>query len=154
MLRNRRTLVLTTAVLAIAVAFGVAFAQTPYQGLLAGVLADIKSDSPWGIISTEATYDTWQAEAAFFLDVRTPEEYEAGHIPGAVNVPLETIPNNIDKLPESQNALVIVYCKSGWRANLGMMTMRLLGYENAKGYNDSWLGWTEAEYPVKEGMEP
>lgn len=151
---NRRTVVLIAAAVAIAIAFGAAVAQTPYQSLLSGVLDGINSDSPWGIIGTEATFDSWQAEAATFIDVRTPEEYEAGHIPGAINVPLETVPENVDKLPQDEDTFLIVYCKSGWRANIGMVTLRLLGYSNTKGYKDSWLGWTDAGHPVKEGSQP
>lgn len=53
-------------------------------------------------------------EAVTLIDVRTPEEYGQGHIPGAVLVPLDTI-KEIKKLPGSEGR-VIIYCRSGKRS--------------------------------------
>ena len=46
------------------------------------------------------------------LDVRTPEEYNAGHIEGAINVSHNTIQENLIKLSQYKNSTVIVYCRS------------------------------------------
>ena len=154
-MKNHRLIVIVLgAALAITLVAGVASAQTPYESLFKGVLDQLKDDTPWGIVEVEGAFDLWTAEAAFFLDVRTSDEYEAGHIPGAILVTLETLPENFDKLPEDKDALIVVYCKSGWRGSIGMMTLRLFGYVNAKGFNGSWLAWTEAGHPTTEGTTP
>ena len=153
-MRNNKLVVVLGAVLAIALMVGVASAQTPYESMLKGALDQLKADSPWGKIEVEGAFELWEAGAAFFLDVRTSEDYEAGHIPGATLVTLETLPENLDKLPEDKDALIIVYCKSGWRASIGMVTLRLFGYVNAKGFDGSWLAWTEAGHPTAEGTAP
>ncbi|MBI3961815.1 MAG: rhodanese-like domain-containing protein [Deinococcus sp.] len=121
-----------------------------FTGYLSGVLASLKADSPWGKIDTEDLADLIELQLPFFLmDVRTPEEYAQGFIPGAVNIPLDTLPENLDRLPVDRNTLVVVYCKTGWRANLGMYTMRLLGYTNTKGYEGSFQAWQGAGLPVQ-----
>ena len=142
------------AVLAISLVASIASAQTPYESMLTEVLEQLKDDTPWGKIEVAGAFELWEAEAAVFLDVRSSEEYEAGHIPGAILVTLETLPENLDLLPVDKDALIIVYCKSGWRASIGMVTMRLLGYVNAKGFDGSWLAWVEAEHPITEATAP
>lgn len=49
------------------------------------------------------------------VDVRTPEEYQKGHIPGAINVPVETPQLITEKIPD-KNETIFVYCLSGGRA--------------------------------------
>lgn len=64
------------------------------------------------------------------LDVRTQEEYDAGHIPGAILVPNETI---IDKQPEllpDLNAEILVYCRSGNRSAQAAKKLIAIGYTN------------------------
>jgi rhodanese-related sulfurtransferase len=118
------------------------------------VLAGLKADKPWGKIVVDGAHELWQVKAATFIDVRTPSEYEQGHIPGAINIPLETLPDNVVKLPKDMDTLIVVYCKSGWRASIGMVTMRQLGYVNSKGFDGSWLAWIDASHPVKKGSKP
>lgn len=83
---------------------------------------------------------------AVVVDVRTPGEYEAGHIEGAINVPLDTIAQNLDKFPTDKP--VIVYCASGHRAGMATSALRALGYSNVRAHSPGWRGWTAAEEPV------
>ena len=64
------------------------------------------------------------------LDVRTQEEYDAGHIPGAILIPNETI---VDKQPEllpDLNAEILVYCRSGNRSAQAAKKLIAIGYTN------------------------
>jgi len=64
------------------------------------------------------------------LDVRTPEEFRDGHIPGAVNVPNETITaEEIPELPD-KDRLILVYCRSGNRSKQASEKLVTLGYTN------------------------
>ena len=62
------------------------------------------------------------------LDVRTPEEFAAGHIPGALNIPNETIgTDEIPQLPEKEQR-IYVYCRSGNRSKQAAEKLVALGY--------------------------
>ena len=79
------------------------------------------------------------------LDVRTPEEYLEGHIPGAINVPNEEIGTaEISELPD-KSQLILVYCRSGRRSKEASKKLAGLGYTNIVefgGIND-WNGEIE-----------
>ena len=78
------------------------------------------------------------------LDVRTPEEFADKHIPGAVNIPNETISTEeIPELPD-KDQLILVYCRSGNRSKQASEKLAALGYTNIVefgGIND-WPGET------------
>lgn len=148
---EKKRFILVMGVLAMLLASAV---STTALEPISDVLQELKADKPWGKVLVDGAKELFDLEAATFIDVRTPDEYAAGHIPGAVNVPLETIPDNLGKLPMDKDTLIVAYCKSGWRASLGMTTLRLLGYSNTKGFDGSWLAWTAAKHPVKEGSQP
>lgn len=76
------------------------------------------------------------------LDVRTQEEFEDGHIPGAFNIPNEAIgTGGIAELPDKEQ-LILVYCRSGNRSKQASKKLVALGYTNIVefgGIND-WTG--------------
>ena len=72
------------------------------------------------------------------VDVRTPAEYRAGHIPGAVNIDYREIgerPPQVDR-----DALVVTYCRSGARASRAQATLERMGFENVVNFGGvaSW----------------
>ena len=69
----------------------------------------------------------------FIVDVREPEEYAAGHIEGAVNIPLRELMRHLDELPDSRTAPILVYCHSQKRATHALVILHELGY--LKAYN-------------------
>lgn len=96
------------------------------------------------ITASEAA-DMMQKETGYIiLDVRTEEEYEEKHIPGAICIPNETIgTEEIEALPD-KNQLIMVYCRSGNRSKKAAEKLVKLGYTNIVefgGIND-WQGKT------------
>ncbi|MDO4285643.1 MAG: rhodanese-like domain-containing protein [Eubacteriales bacterium] len=74
--------------------------------------------------------ETYQATGgAVLLDVRTPQEYSEGHIPGSRNIPLQTIDQITSLLPKKDTPLY-VYCYSGARSAQAVGSMGRLGYTN------------------------
>ena len=89
---------------------------------------------------------------AVLIDVREEGEYSEGHIPGAVNIPIRTLAQNLDKIPTDKP--VMVYCASGHRAGMATSALRTLGYDNVRAYPPGWKGWTAAEEEIStEAME-
>ncbi len=81
------------------------------------------------------------------LDVRRPDEYAAGHIPNAVNVPNETIgADEISELPD-KDQLIMVYCRSGRRSQEAAEKLVRLGYTNVVEFGGilDWKGETVAD---------
>lgn len=94
-------------------------------------------------ITAEEAANMMQSETDYIiLDVRTAQEYASGHIPGAVNIPNETIASEaIQQLPDKEQ-LILVYCRSGNRSKQASEKLVNLGYTNIVefgGIND-WSG--------------
>ena len=70
-------------------------------------------------------------EGAVLLDVRTPQEYREGHIPGSVNVPLQSL-STADQIPAGKDAPLFVYCHSGARSSQAIRLLAGMGYTNTK----------------------
>ncbi|PZV25021.1 MAG: rhodanese-like domain-containing protein [Snowella sp.] len=80
------------------------------------------------------------------VDVREDSEYQSGHIPDAINIPLRNLTHNLDKIPRDRP--VVIYCSSGYRAAMGVMTLHLLGYDNIQGFPPSFAGWKISEEAI------
>ena len=71
------------------------------------------------------------APGAVLLDVRTPQEYGEGHIPGSVNVPLQTLDGE-GAVPAGRDAPLFVYCHSGARSAQAVKLLARMGYTQVK----------------------
>lgn len=87
-----------------------------------GSYRQIGMDEAVAIMEKETNY--------IILDVRRPDEFSEGHIPGAINVPNETI--GTDEIPQlpTKNQLILVYCRSGRRSKEAAEKLVKLGYTN------------------------
>ena len=68
---------------------------------------------------------------AVLLDVRTPQEYREGHIPGSRNVPLQSLSEG-GSVPAGKDAPLFVYCHSGARSRQAAGLLTRIGYQNVK----------------------
>ena len=66
---------------------------------------------------------------AVLLDVRREEEFSAGYIAGAINVPLQEI-EDVEEVVFGKNTLIYVYCRSGVRSAQAVKALRYMGYTN------------------------
>ena len=71
-------------------------------------------------------------EGYIILDVRTQEEYDLGHIPGAIVISHEEIGEKAEGVLTDKDQLILVYCRSGRRSNLAAEILVWLGYTNIK----------------------
>jgi rhodanese-related sulfurtransferase len=84
------------------------------------------------------------------LDVRTPEEYAEGHVPGAINIDYRQIENNLAKLLPHKNDTVIVYCRSGHRAGIAKEILAKNGFTKLRHLSGDMNGWYEAKLPIEK----
>ena len=71
-------------------------------------------------------------EGYIILDVRTQEEYDEGHIPGAIVISHEEIAEKADEVLTDKEQLILVYCRSGRRSKIAAEALMELGYTNIK----------------------
>ena len=71
-------------------------------------------------------------ENYIILDTRTQEEYEEGHIPGAILIPYDEITHKAETILTDKNQLILVYCRSGRRSKLASQDLVKLGYTNIR----------------------
>ena len=69
---------------------------------------------------------------ALIVDVRTPEEFAAGHYPGAINIPHETILDGLNQLGVTADTAVILYCRSGNRSGQAEQVLQEKGFTEAR----------------------
>ncbi|EKE69616.1 rhodanese-like domain-containing protein [Gallaecimonas xiamenensis] len=94
-----------------------------------------------------------KAQPPLVLDVRSPEEFMAGHVPGAINIPHTDIPKHLKSLAAARHQELVVYCRSGRRAQLAITALEADGFDQVKHLQGDWLGWQEAKLPVETGEE-
>ena len=70
-------------------------------------------------------------EGAVLLDVRTADEYAEGHIPGSINIPLNTVPTILERIPDKDTPL-FVHCLSGGRSGKAVAFLKKQGYTQVK----------------------
>ena len=85
------------------------------------------------IISQDKAKEIMDSETEhIILDVREENEFDEGHIPGAILIPHEEINNKAPTLLPDKDALILVYCRSGRRSKIASQALADLGYTNIK----------------------
>jgi len=84
------------------------------------------------ITAEEAKQIMDSEEGYIILDVRTQEEYDQGHIPGATQISHEEIAEKAEKVLTDKEQLILVYCRSGRRSKIAAEALVELGYTNIK----------------------
>lgn len=93
-------------------------------------------------------------EGALCLDVREPAEYEAGRLPGAINLPRGVVEFRIGEHPAfvDKSNPVVVYCKTGGRSALATLNLQRIGYSNMVSMSGGFEAWNSQGLPVHKDM--
>jgi rhodanese-related sulfurtransferase len=86
--------------------------------------------------------------AYIVLDVRTPKEFNDGHIEGAINVSHSTITNNLALLNKHKDKTVVVHCRSGRRAVSAEKALQANGFSDVRHLEGDMNAWLDANLPV------
>jgi rhodanese-related sulfurtransferase len=87
--------------------------------------------------------------APFVLDVRSPEEFAKGHVPGAVNIPHTELASRQALLPPQRDTELVVHCESGRRAGAAEQWLRDEGYTRVRDLEGHMRGWRAAGHPTE-----
>jgi phage shock protein E len=100
------------------------------------------------LVSQEALLERQaRSDAALFvLDVRTPEEFAAGHVPGAVNVPHDQLASRLAEVPRDKD--VVVYCRTGRRSQIATDLLAANGFKRVAHLQGDMVAWQEQGRPV------
>ena len=117
---------------------------------LVGILLISSKTSPSVEITPAQAYMKFQ-QGAFFLDVRSQEEWDQFHIAGSILIPLDQMQNRLSELPRDKD--IVVVCLSGHRSQSGVTILQQAGFKQVSCLSGGLQAWTTAGYPV-EGKAP
>jgi glyoxylase-like metal-dependent hydrolase (beta-lactamase superfamily II)/rhodanese-related sulfurtransferase len=114
------------------------------------------AEMPWVMLTTvpfvqEIDIDTLESRSAetMVLDVREPEEYEQGHVPGAISLPQADLASRLDELP--RGCPLVLICRSGARSLRAAQFLRQVGFEQVANVQGGTLAWRAASKPLAFG---
>lgn len=81
-----------------------------------------------------------RSEPAIYLDVREPNEWNLGRMPGAVHIPRGTLETKVEQMIP-RDARIVCYCAGGNRSALAADTLQQMGYENVESMSGGWREW-------------
>jgi sulfur-carrier protein adenylyltransferase/sulfurtransferase len=117
--------------------------MTTYRQLLASVKAEIDEVST---MQLKGQLDA--AEGPLLLDVREPDEWKEGHLPGALHIPRGYLEQRVEGLVPDRNTEIVVYCAGGSRSAFATKTLNELGYENVANLAGGFVDWKRSGYTV------
>lgn len=87
----------------------------------------------------------------YLLDVRSPEEFQNGHIPGAVEIPLKELSRRLKELPADKTQPILVYCNNGDRSARAARLLYNEGRKDVYHLSGGLRAWTAAQKPLQVG---
>jgi rhodanese-related sulfurtransferase len=92
-------------------------------------------------ISMDEAMKVWRNKEIVFIDVRTPEEYKQGHVPGAILIPLSELESRRNEVARDKKVLLI--CRSGARSAQANLILQKYGFTNTFSVNGGMLEWRD-----------
>jgi phage shock protein E len=97
--------------------------------IIGGVMAAVFLLKRMSFISPEAARQHLQ-QGALVIDVRSPGEFNSGHLPNAINIPLDGIETVLPRRVKDKNQMLLLHCLSGMRSGMAKQKLKSLGYAN------------------------
>jgi molybdopterin/thiamine biosynthesis adenylyltransferase/rhodanese-related sulfurtransferase len=115
-----------------------------YREILAQAKAEIDE------VTTIETHDRVDsADVPLLLDVREPDEWQEGHLPGAVHVPRGNLESRIEALVPDKDREIVVYCASGARSAFAAKSLGDLGYTSVSSLAGGFTDWKRNGFPFE-----
>lgn len=150
-----RALLLACACAAAGLAFNLGRVVKYFRGEYRTAFAapSVAGDPP--LIGLPEAADLFASGQAVFIDARSPEEYEEGHVAGAKSVPLYDPASDLiwESMGLPREAMIVVYCSGDLCQDSLILARRVsrLGWRNVKVFPGGWVEWEAAELPAERG---
>ena len=121
--------------------------------LLAATLAFAAAAAGPATIEPKSLNDriAWADRSLVVLDVRTPEEFAAGHVPGAINIPHTELAARVAELEGARDSDIVIYCRTGKRAAEALDVLEKSGFKRLLHLEGDYTRWTGDHFPVVKG---
>lgn len=83
------------------------------------------------------------------LDVRSQEEFDGGHIPGAIHIPHDELASRLGEISVAKSEEIVVHCQSGGRAKIAEKNLFENGFTNIRDLEGHWKSWSASGLPVE-----
>ena len=101
------------------------------------------------IISVKESVVLINRQPTILVDVRNANEFTLGRIDNSLNIPLDQLAENIDKLKKNRNKTILVYCQKGFRSSQAVKILNKLGINSAISIEGGLDAWQKDNLPVK-----
>ena len=101
------------------------------------------------IISVKESVVLINRQPTILVDVRNANEFTLGRIDNSLNIPLDQLPENIDKLKKNPNKTILVYCQKGFRSSQAVKILNKLGINSAVSIAGGLDAWKKDNLPIK-----
>lgn len=135
---------MTVALLALLLACGTA--PEPPSAAVGGEPASAAAPRDIDVATLKGKVD---AGGTFVLDVRTPGEFAQGHVPGAVNIDIQTLQARLGELETHKGKEIAVICAVGSRSDAATAFLRDQGFAGASNVLGGTSAWARAGYPLE-----
>jgi rhodanese-related sulfurtransferase len=88
-------------------------------------------------------------DSVVVLDVRTPREFAAGHVPGARNISHDELAGRLEELADARDKEIVLYCRSGRRSALAAETLRGAGFARLRQLEGDYPAWEAGKLPIE-----
>ena len=106
--------------------------------------------NPGSAISNAPANAQHELDATVLIDVRSADEFASGHLQGAVNIPHDRITEGIGAVAADKSTRIILYCRSGRRAETALNVLKSAGYENVSNYGGLEDAQMRLDLPVTQ----
>jgi len=112
-----------------------------------------ETGEPYYRVTLDEVMELYEADDTVVVDVRRPDEYESGHVKGALHIPVDDVLARIEELPTDKRLLFI--CAAGVRSGLACEMASAMGLDNENLFNieDGTGPWIDRGFPTSHGTD-
>lgn len=118
---------------------------------LLGMIIHSFIKSTYDISALQAVQLLSHESGSIIVDVREDSEYQSGHIPDSIHIPLSVLKSRVDELNKYKDKHIILGCRSGSRSGRACSILKKQGFEKVHNLRGGVMAWEKENLPMKKG---